>query len=248
MGNWAIVIGIDQYWKADANLRGAVSDALKIRAWLLDPNGGQVASDKLALFLAPMHPSVPCRLASHLDIYDYINWLVNIKQAQGERLFFYFSGHGMAAPMTTTYVDALLPTDFTDLRTHLSFQLDKLLEYFQTSKFMDQFFFIDACRNIPWAGQLCAVGNPFLRGLDPKLPAVQQFVFRATSPGIGAAEISQAGSERGAFTEVLLEGLTHGKGQAKVYDSARGDYVVRVGKLFEFVKKKVSETRTSTSW
>jgi hypothetical protein len=63
MANWAIVIGIDRDWTERACLKGAVADALRIREWLLDPAGGNVPEENMALipqispggtFLAPL--------------------------------------------------------------------------------------------------------------------------------------------------------------------------------------------------
>ena len=53
MANWAVVIGINQYWIPQACLKGAVKDALAMRTWLLDPNGGNVPLENLKLLLAP---------------------------------------------------------------------------------------------------------------------------------------------------------------------------------------------------
>jgi hypothetical protein len=51
--NWAIVIGVDEYWSEGAHLHGAVNDALAMREWLLDPVGGAVPEEQLLLLVSP---------------------------------------------------------------------------------------------------------------------------------------------------------------------------------------------------
>ena len=51
MANWAIVIGINQYWKPEACLKGAINDARKMCEWLLRVDGGAVPPRNLYLLL-----------------------------------------------------------------------------------------------------------------------------------------------------------------------------------------------------
>ena len=65
----------------------------------------------------------------------------------------------------------------------------------------------------------------------------------ATSPGVTANEIQQAGNERGAFTEALLDGL-RGEGDAKVWDDVgQREYVVTWDSLFRYVEAQVARKR-----
>ena len=56
MANWAIVVGINEYWEPQANLRGAVNDALKMVAWLTSQDGGNVPPRNLYLMTNPTAP------------------------------------------------------------------------------------------------------------------------------------------------------------------------------------------------
>lgn len=56
MANWAIVIGIDKYWTPSACLSGAVRDALRMREWLLEADGGGVPPANHLLLLSPKEP------------------------------------------------------------------------------------------------------------------------------------------------------------------------------------------------
>ena len=51
--NWAVVIGVDRYWSRQASLHGAVRDALAVRDWLVEPDGGNVPAENVRLLLAP---------------------------------------------------------------------------------------------------------------------------------------------------------------------------------------------------
>jgi Caspase domain len=235
MANWAVVIGINRYWLPQACLSGAVKDALEMRKWLLDPNGGNVPKENLTLLLAPREGEAPRNVrstdATKDNIVKGIADLVQRSGGQGERLFFFYAGHGITARVANSDETTIVGTDFTDILTDNSCTLSSLLEFFETTQFQDQFFFIDACRNIPWKGEIVPGRwtRPQLR--DPGLPPVQQFTFYATSPGSEAREAD----ERGAFTKLLVNGLKGG-GAAKAW-SPDGDegYVVRWDRLVRYV-------------
>ncbi len=249
MANWAIVIGIDKYWTPSACLSGAVRDALRMREWLLDTNGGSVLPHNLFSLLSPNKPEeVPHGLkylpGTQEMIIKVIERVVHQSGGEGDRLFFHYSGHGLSACINFSEEEALVPEDFTDQLTIRSLGLRSILEYFETTRFREQFFFIDACRDIPWEGGFRIGEMSWPRRRDRSRPAVQQFVFHATSPGIKAAESGPACNEQGAFTQTLLGGL-RGKGKAKVWDYMSDQYLVRVERLLDYLvvemeKKKIA--------
>ena len=101
MANWAIVIGVDRYWSEAACLQGRRRDALAVREWLLDPAGGDVpAENPVAALLRGGKPdrSTPelgAITATKANIIVAINDLIQLSGAKGERLYFYFAGHGL---------------------------------------------------------------------------------------------------------------------------------------------------------
>src|SRR3954454_13979501 len=234
MASWAVVIGINRYWLPQACLDGAVKDALDMRKWLLDPNGGNVAKENLTLLLAPREGEEPRNVrwadATKDNIVQGIADLVQRSGGQGERLYFFYAGHGITARVANSDETTIVGTDFTDVLTDNSCTLSSLLEFFETTQFQNQFFFVDACRNIPWKGEIVPGRwtRPQLR--DPGLPPVQQFTFYATSPGSEAREAD----ERGAFTKVLVDGL-RGDGAAKAWSPEGDGYVVRWDRLVRYV-------------
>ena len=249
MANWAVVVGIDRYWSEAANLRGAVRDALSVREWLLDPAGGNVPTENLQLVLAPGPNSPPLDpdlaqlpVATKANITVAISNLIQLSGGKGERLYFFYAGHGLTARVSNRDESALLATDFTSVSTDQSIALRSLWEYFETTQFADQFFFVDACRNVPpWGeGSEFEIGRWTLpRTRDPGAPPVQQFILYATSPKLKATEVRDvAGEEHGAFTAALLDGL-RGTGAAKAWSWQRNAYEVRWERLADYVKKRV---------
>jgi caspase domain-containing protein len=245
--NWAVVIGIDSYWTEHACLKGAVSDALRMREWLLDEKGGNVPEANLALILSPTAGNKPAGVeaveATNAAIVSSIADLLKRSKGEGERLYFFYAGHGLTARVNQRDENALVCSDFTEVLTTNSLALRSLWEFFETVQFQDQFFFVDACRNIPWENVEFEVGRwPLPRKRDPGLPPAQQFILYATSPGLRSLEHQEAGNERGAFTEVLLDGL-RGKSKAKAWSSDKQNYQVRWERLVDYVKNELEERR-----
>ena len=157
MANWAIVIGINQYWEPARCLKGAVNDAMRIARWLLDSPECKVPPENLFLLTSPRPDSIPAgvmyREAKADELLQVIPELDQRNEGKGgDRFFFYFSGHGISNYENFQDEQALLMTDFTPVLTNKAVKFDSITEYFKAIPFLEQFFFIDACRNIlPWA-------------------------------------------------------------------------------------------------
>jgi Caspase domain len=244
--NWAIVIGIDKYWSEQATLHGAVRDALRMREWLLDGAGGGVPAEHLVLVLGPRdddRPDLPFVDATKDKIMIAISDLLSMSGGKGERLYFFYAGHGLTARVDNRDENALVAGDFNAVNTDNSIALRSLWEFFETTQFADQFFFVDACRNMPWAEREFEIGRWTLpRARDPGLDPVQQFILYATSPGLQAAESQAFDSEQGAFTGALLDGLA-GTEFAKAWSWDRKCYEVRWDRLADYVKASVEQEK-----
>jgi hypothetical protein len=246
MANWAVVIGVDQYWTPEACLRGAVRDALKMQEWLLSADGGNVPAENLSLLLSPAEGEAELDIseatgasgstpATRDNIVLALDELLERSKGRGERFFFYFAGHGATARIDFSNQDSIVPADFTPRLTSKAIPLRSIFEYFQASQFAEQFFFVDACRNIPWEKE----EREFRVGpLDvprrPQPPVPPQFIMYATAPLLRALELRRPGDEQGVFTSALLDGL-RGEGPAKVWDDCTQAYVLRWDRLFQYV-------------
>ncbi len=244
MADWALVVGIDKYAEPRLCLKGAVRDALAMAAWLTGAGRGGVAARRLHLLLsrADWSPEPPPGLEHREATLEKIVWAVRdlAGKAAGpdDRLYVHISCHGLSATGLLGG-DAILPSDFKTAAPTLSLQVQGLLDYLKTSRFRLQFFFIDACRNVPFEGRFNAGPFPIAPDVTEMRPEVEQFVFAATSRGLKSNEDrSRANDERGVFTEALLRGL-RGEGAAKRYNLLKRRYEVRPEDLLRFVAGEV---------
>src|SRR5580693_3194637 len=99
MANWALIIGINHYPARDACLKGAVRDALKMRDWLRDRAAVPKANQLLLLGQCPEESRLPEAQADPVTqrlTETFVKRLMDKSGGEGERLFFYFSGHGLS--------------------------------------------------------------------------------------------------------------------------------------------------------
>ena len=129
----------------------------------------------------PAHELIPTKD----NVLNAINEVMAESGGEGEALYFFFSGHGV----TTTYANreesalvfpghrqATIPSQTLAVRS--------IAEFFETTRFLDQFFFIDACRS-PLRRQPRPRSAPgrFRADASPGRTPPQQFILYATSPG-----------------------------------------------------------------
>jgi tetratricopeptide (TPR) repeat protein len=225
--NWAVVIGINKYWSRSSNLSGSVADALRMREWLLCADGGAVTPNRLSLFLAPMEseiipPGITFKDATNLNISEVFP---AIERRSGDRLFFYFAGHGIIDPRN--YQDdaqLLIPTDCSPRRPNNVLPLLDIVNFCKHAKFSEQFFISDACRT-PWLEKNLVFSN-FLYFPKRSSKKVNQFILYSTSTNSPAYD--------GIFTRVLLKGLS-GDGDSKKWDPTTEQYTVTFNSLFDYV-------------
>jgi hypothetical protein len=234
---WAIVIGVDEYGADALRLAGAVDDALRFRDWVLADGG--VPEANLRLLVGDPVPTKDNIVTAISEV---------VASAQGaERLYFYFAGHGLTARVAGRDESALVTPGFDELHTDHSLAVRSLTEHFETTPFQDQFFFVDACRDIPWENREFEIGRwPVPRRRDPGAPPVQQFILYATSPGRKAKEVGFPGESQGAFSQVLMQGLA-GRERAKAWSWERNCYEVRWERLATYVHDRMSEGRAEAA-
>lgn len=231
--DYAIVVGVKDYSVIQPSLPGAVSDAIKMAKWLVDKGG--VPYDNLSLLLSPAQPEILPKgwhagKAGHEEIDNTIRRVVKESSdtAPG-RFFFYFAGHG-GSIVTNTLKDVIFPDDFPDKK---AFDLDSLVRSFMATKFREQYFIFDCCRNL-WRRR----HNP--DEFEFEVPenwefSGEQFVFSATKPG------SKAADTNGTLTDALLKGLTGGAMRweqfQKVYQIGLRELIHYVAREFDRLKR-----------
>jgi hypothetical protein len=244
MGNLALVIGVDRYPTAAANLRGAVGDAIDFASWLVREGGVAEQHLRLALSRHAGSAALPDLLggdvyATEADadaILDGVEWLVEIaRDLKPARLFFYFSGHGLSIlHPDLSQADVLCAADHLPSRGNHALLLDSIVGRLKAVVATEQFVIIDACRSAREGSRI----NPETVSAygDAAQPVPLQFIFKSTTQGDKAFE-----EERGAFTGAMLDALgrAEGGGTAKVR-MPDGGYVVRWRRLTEKVAAQVA--------
>lgn len=247
---WAIVIGIDGYGGGVPNLSAAVNDAESFYAWATSKAGANVPEENVSLLLGRTAGDPDRderdRVPTKDSIMSAIDETMRKSNGTGEALYFFFSGHGVTSTYANREESALATSGFDERHTDETLAVRSIAEFFETTQFKDQFFFIDACRNKPQR-HVSEIGKWSIpRRRDPGQPPVQQFILYATSPGREAEETGWPGEAAGAFSSVLMDGL-EGKGRAKAWSWERNWYEVRWEALATYVKIRMEQRREKPS-
>jgi V8-like Glu-specific endopeptidase len=203
----ALVIGIDRYPKSAWNLTGAVKDAREFAEWVVKAGG--VAPEDLTLLLSPVGDAKGASRATRKAILEAFHKYEKGAAKDAERFWFYYAGHGLAAPGQDTAAGPLVvPADVKDIDFYVN-QEPVGLEIFrgamQDVPPRQQFFFVDACRDV-----LPVTSNKSLvqqlawdvrRIDDDKLST--QAVFLGTTAGQKSKEVRG----KGIFGRALLTAL-----------------------------------------
>lgn len=232
MKSAALIIGVDEY--ADRPLTSAVNDAMAFREALLELD--MVAENQVTLLTTPArHPTA--RDATRRNIKTEIDRFYRSGE-QYDRLFFFFAGHGLLA-----YRDggrailhtAILPADVEDLRRDgdLLIDVDELLDVMGLAGPREQFYFIDACRDLPYDTHP-NVGGLGLTGEQPGYARSLSCLY-AVSP-LGKATGQKHGM--GAMTTDLLAAL-RGEGAALAHDPETDNFVVTIQSVYDHVRAEV---------
>jgi len=247
MANYAIIIGIDGYSDPRWTLCGAVTDALNFTRWATGTGGVPADDAHLRLLLSPapgdpapmLPPGVTSAAATGAGIRLAMKELRRaLPEGGGERLYFYFAGHGASLPQWKGE-PILIPVDFSDpeVHAHLPLGFSDVLPVLGGLRFTEQLFFIDACRDFALPDFQPAVGSAIR--LAPEQRGPRQYVLYSVAPGQRAAETGA-----GIWTGTLLEGLggtryqplTRGRGP-----DGRPRYEVRLDRLAEWLCARVGQ-------
>ena len=246
--SWAIVIGVDDYGDGAPRLHSAVEDAEAFHEWVTSDSGGNVPRDNVCLLLGRARddrdPDENEWVPTKDNVIAAINKLMAASGGVGEAVYFYFSGHGITATYANREESALVLPGYDRRHPDQTLAVRSIAEFFETTQFADQFFFIDACRTALPPSDAEIGAWPIPRRRNPGQPPVQQFIFYATSPGLTALAADWP-DELSAFTQVLMGGLK-GTGPAKAWSWERNCYEVRWERLATYVKGEMERRRVPT--
>lgn len=242
MAGHAIVIGIDRYSNPAWSLQGAVKDALAFHRW--STTAGGVKPENVRLLLSTDDAQAKALATAEATRGEIRKVILEYQEGAGkggDRLYFFYAGHGLSAPGVTKggrQEPVIVPADLTNLKvdSDLLISFSEIMPCFVDQEPYEQFFFLDACRDFGLEEHRSGIGSvgPWIPPATEGKRRSSQHVLYATSPGQKAYEASI-----GVFTSVLLEGLA-GKGVEMTYVQATHTFQVRFPKLAKFVIQNVA--------
>lgn len=216
--NYAIVIGIDHYEKKP--LSGAVADAKAFANWL-ETKGG-VQQENLKLFVSNSEDMLVS--GPEIDIaIDKINRAAR-NNNETNRLYFYFSGHGIGVTFDNT---ALCLRLWPALINHCISGLDYRTWFTNAGAFDEVLIFFDCCRehdtlikgNSPAGSWNLPIGNRNPKVLICNSTAYGKLSYEVIMDPLtektsdsgaetdGPPKESESDKKRGAFTTFLIDSL-----------------------------------------
>jgi uncharacterized caspase-like protein len=233
----AIVVGIDDY--VQQPLTSAVGDARAFAAALVELR--LVRESDLTLLTSADDGLVKDDSPTRRRILDALRPF-HTGQVVVDRLFFYYAGHGLLAysdPARALARTALVPVDVRDLETDGTtlIDLESVVARLRSAGPNEQFFFIDACRDLAYGAHPDTTTALGWTAVQPG-PERAQAVLYAVAP-LGRARGGPDG--RGVMTKHLVDAL-HGQGIALDYSDEDRKYVISPESVAAYVTKRVRET------
>jgi hypothetical protein len=231
----AVLVGIDAY--AERPLTSAVNDVDHVHAALRELD--LVAEANIVRLVSPASPGSAGLPATRRNIGAALFALYDDDAASEiERLYFFFAGHGLAAFSGATRGEArtaLVPVDVTslDLDGNLLLDFDDLRARMRFRGPKEQFYFLDACRDLPYQRQPDV--GPIGWSERPRGAERAQAVLYAVPP-LGQARAARGGL--GTMTRHLVDAL-HGRGEALDWDDELEAHVVTMRSVHAHVARAV---------
>jgi uncharacterized caspase-like protein len=228
----AVVIGINAY--KNKRLTSAINDAKAFREALLRHK--LVADEDIQMFTSPSEQGWP--EANRKNIND-VMYDVYKNGDDVEQFFFFFSGHGMLTYVKGELRTVLMPVDVEDLERDAGYLIDfvELRGYMRHGGPQQQFYFVDACRDLDLAAHPPTVGALAWKLRDSLTPARAQATLYAVS-ALGTARGQVEGMA--VMTGDLIKALD-GTGIATDYDIGLNTWVVSMKSLADYVKDAVEQ-------
>ena len=230
----AIVIGIDDYQTQP--LTSAVKDAVKFCDTLVELKL-VVEREDVDLLIAPGDGAAPTRKG----ILDALRPFYTLER-NVDRLFVYYAGHGLLAfadGARALHHTALVPVDVRSLDRDgdLLIDLDAVITRLRLSGPAEQYFFIDACRDLAYEEHPDVTSALGWQAMQQGPESAQAVLYAV--PPLGKAQGERNGL--GVMTRHLIDAL-HAKGMALDYDDDARAYVVTAESIAAYVEKRVLQT------
>ncbi len=233
----AIVIGINEYaHRQTTKLNTPVPSALGFTKWLIEHAG--VNKNNITLLTSPLQNAfmgVECKLADVASIEDTIQSVAGATGPQSERLYFFFSGHGVSFSSERLRLaystrnlfpegDGLVPCDYKPAKP---ISLTSIQQRFENTSYLEQFYILDACRTL---------NSSALHLIDPNLDLATE--PRTTQPYIiCSTQPDQLALDNPFFIKKLLGALEKGEGACLNFDKQTGRYLIRWSGLKSYLER-----------
>ena len=233
----ALLVAVETYADPGLNLNGPAGDAGRMRKWLLDHGG--VAADDMTVLISSRKKRLQADGPATLDA--VFAALLKLSKKGADRVYFYFSGHGIAvAPDRKRQY--LLMADFHDYEApHKAVVFQEVADYLQSIA-PEHLMISDACRNFRFDESTATIGTHLPADRWVPLPAGMSasrgaLLFAASPGGVSYLSPDRKVPES-VFTAELLDGLA-GTGCAKRWDPGQREYVVDTDRVLGYVRKAV---------
>jgi hypothetical protein len=248
---WGLVVGIDEYDEpAIRRLTGAAADGVAAVGWLRELG---VPDAQILLHATPCAGTAQAVAALGLPRRDALWPSIRAslgklrEQSLGSRLFVFLSGHGVFEPSTSHRM--FLTQDYGAGGFWEAIDLENLITLLLSTRFKQQFLFVDGCQNYPYSQNqrpTINASHPPLAGITIQ-PGNGLIACFSASQGQYALEINGRGAMMGALLQSLdcnrLRQLGPGDPvlrDAVIFDWHTGRREIDLQKLFyRFVQPKV---------
>ena len=228
---WAIVIGINQYQKAQ-NLKYAVNDAQAFKDYLKDYVG---IPDERIFYLAN-------QAATKSKIESLLGTTIKRKAARDDTVIIFYAGHGAVEPDPSNldgdgFEKYLLPhdADLEDLYS-TSISMNDIRTIFMRIQSARLIFIADTCYSGASGGRTMMASKTRANLSDKFYERISKGRGRVIISSCSANEVSKEDDklQHGIFSYYMLEGL---KGKA---DQDK-DGIITISELFSYISRKVPE-------
>ena len=212
MADFAVVVGVARYPELSAegvavDLDGPNNDALAVRDWLIDPDGGRLEPANVRMARSadfdPIDPLDPQPARARIE--RELKWVEQQTEASaGNRLYLYFSGHGFSPVLEE---GAVFTAEATQTSPEYVYAHAWMRWFRKAQRFRETVLWMDSCMNYE---QSIPVNEVLMRpkiGTGVPGPA---FIALAAQTKSALEHSMPDGQVHGVFTWTLLQGLRGG--------------------------------------